>query len=382
MVGRDEVELIVTGDLIARIVVQTCRQSGLSVVHTELLDFGGDEIYFQEEPRLVGRTFGESLFAYEDSAIIGLRTADGRVLLNPPMDTRLGPGDKVIAVSEDDDTVRVSGKITDWDRCREQVGVDASAIREPKKLPPKPERTLILGWNQRGPTIVNELDRYVAPGSVLTVVADTPRAKEDLAGRCAGVRNLACYVQESDTTDRKILDGLDVASFDQTILLCYEGLDTQEADAKTLVTLLHLRDMGDKSGKHFRIVSEMLDVRNRELAEVTKADDFIVSNKLVSLMLSQVSENKELTAVFADLFDPEGSEVYIKPVENYVETGKPINFYTVVESARRRHEVALGYRILADAAKADKAYGVVTNPDKSNVVTFAPGDRIIVVAED
>ena len=39
----------------------------------------------------------------------------------------------------------------------------------------------------------------------------------------------------------------------------------------------------------------MLDVRNRELAEVTQADDFIVSDKLVSLMLAQVSENKDLT---------------------------------------------------------------------------------------
>ena len=46
MVGRDEAQLVLAGDLIARITAQTCRQSGLSVVYTELLDFGGDEIYF------------------------------------------------------------------------------------------------------------------------------------------------------------------------------------------------------------------------------------------------------------------------------------------------------------------------------------------------
>ncbi|HEX2645518.1 MAG TPA: hypothetical protein VHU81_21135, partial [Thermoanaerobaculia bacterium] len=54
LVGKDEVQIIVTSDLISRILVQTSRQSGLSVVYTELLDFGGDEIYFQEEPGLVG----------------------------------------------------------------------------------------------------------------------------------------------------------------------------------------------------------------------------------------------------------------------------------------------------------------------------------------
>ncbi|MCL5999103.1 MAG: potassium transporter TrkA, partial [Chloroflexi bacterium] len=70
MVGRDEAQLVLTGDLISRITVQTCRQSGLSVVYTELLDFGGDEIYFKHEPALAGKTFGEALLAYEDSALI------------------------------------------------------------------------------------------------------------------------------------------------------------------------------------------------------------------------------------------------------------------------------------------------------------------------
>src|SRR5215217_4663680 len=40
MVGGAEVELVPVDDLIACITAQTCRQSGLSVVYTDLLDFG------------------------------------------------------------------------------------------------------------------------------------------------------------------------------------------------------------------------------------------------------------------------------------------------------------------------------------------------------
>jgi hypothetical protein len=108
MVGRDEVQLVLAGELIARVTAQTCRQSGLSVAYTELLDFGGDEIYFKHEPSLAGRTFGDALFAYADSAVIGLRFADGRIQLNPPMDTPVGRDDRVIAISADDDTIRLS----------------------------------------------------------------------------------------------------------------------------------------------------------------------------------------------------------------------------------------------------------------------------------
>ena len=77
MVGKDQVELVLSGDVIARIAVQTCRQSGLSAIYTELLDFGGDEIYFHNVGALAGTTFGASLDAFEDAAVRGLRTAPG-----------------------------------------------------------------------------------------------------------------------------------------------------------------------------------------------------------------------------------------------------------------------------------------------------------------
>jgi len=98
--------------------------------------------------------------------------------------------------------------------------------------------------------------------------------------------------------------------------------------------------------------------------------------------MSQLSENGDLYDVFTDLFDPEGSEIYLKPVVDYVETGQPVNFYTVVEAARRRGEVAIGYRIVSEMHDASKGYGVRTNPKKSEEVTFAPADKVIVLAED
>ena len=44
----------------------------------------------------------------------------------------------------------------------------------------------------------------------------------------------------------------------------------------------------------------MLDDQNRQLAEFTKADGFIVSDRLISLLLAQISENSALTDVFGN----------------------------------------------------------------------------------
>jgi len=375
LVGRDEASLVQANDLIARITVQTCRQSGMSVVYTELLDFDGDEMYFQEEPSLVGKTFGDTILAYEDSAILGMQFADGRVKVNPPMDTPISAGDKLIAISEDDDKVRPSG--------RKEFGIDASLIREGAALTPAPERTLILGWNRRGCSIINELDSYVTPGSELLVIADIDTPQSEIARYCGGVKNHTIKFTEADTMDRATLDSIGLATYDHVIVLGYSDvMSPQQADAKTLITLLHLRNIEETTQQPLSIVSEMLDVRNRELAEVTQADDFIVSDKLISLLMSQVAENKDLHAVFEDLFDSDGSEIYLKPVSNYVAPGQPLNFYTVAEAARRRGEVAIGYRIVEHAHNNAEQYGVVVNPKKSEMIMFAADDKVIVVAED
>ncbi len=378
MVGREEVELVLGGDLVARITAQTCRQPGLSVVYNELLDFGGDEIYMTSEPSLTGRTFGQALSAYEDSAVIGL-AGEGTSKVNPPMDTIISAGDRIIAISADDDTVRVSDKPA--------PPLDEAAIVAIQRAPATPERTLILGWNERGAAIIRELDHYLAAGSEIAVVSGQAAAAPEVDDLRPVIVNAELDYHRGDTTDRQVLDALKVETYHHVIVLSDADLldpsdvERQRADARTLVTLLHLRDILRRTGNRFSMVSEMLDVRNRRLAEVTRADDFIVSDRLVSLYLTQLSENKALHAVFDDIFDAEGSEIYLRPAGEYVVTGRSVDFYTVVESARRRGEIAIGYRLRSRAADADKGYGVVVNPPKSRQLTFDADDLIIVVAE-
>ncbi len=386
LVGGDDATLILSGDLISRVMMHTCRQPGLSAVYTELLGYTGSEIYFRVEPSLVGRTYGEAILAYEDCSVAGLRKRGQPAHLNPPADAPIEPGDELILIAEDDSATR-AGTIA-------SAQIDLSALREPHIASPAPERFLILGWNVHGPTFLTELDRFVAPGSEALVVADLGNAEDDVAGVAGSLERLSVSAQAGDTTDPLALEALELGRFDHALVLCYSNqLGVQEADARTTVTLLHVREImrqmsGASAGEHqpasgagFNIVSQMLDLRNRELAEVTRADDFIVSDNLVSLILAQVAQDPGLADVFVDLLAVEGSEIYLEPASAYVQTGRPVNFYTVCEAARRRNETAIGYRLHALAGDATKSYGVVINPPKSKQVTFGSLDRIIVLAE-
>ncbi|MEL7144909.1 MAG: potassium transporter TrkA [Bacteroidota bacterium] len=376
MVGGDEVELILSDEIISRIMVQTSRQSGLSVVYQELMDFDGDEIYFTDEKKMVGKTFKEALFSYEESAVMGLQYADGSVEVNPPMDKVIRPGDRIIGITEDDDTL-----IPAEDDHHIKINKSALVLTDRDEV--DSEKILIIGWNDRAKHIIEELDYYVAEGSIVDVYSKFGDAIKIVDKLQDSLSNIDLEFEIMDTTDRESIEIMNMHEYDYIILLCYQNyLAIQEADAQTLITLLHVRNISERDNIKFNMVSEMLDIRNRQLADITSANDFIVSDKLVSLLMSQVSENKYLMRVFEDLFDADGSEIYIKPAREYVKIDTPVNFYTVLTSAAEKNQVAIGYRIMSQARNASEGYGVVVNPKKSDIITLTEEDTVIVLSED
>ncbi|MFC7762437.1 hypothetical protein ACFQY4_33675 [Catellatospora bangladeshensis] len=101
--------MVLDGDDIgARLIVQTARQSKLSVVYHDLFDFGGDEIYMTAEPALVGRPFAEALRAYQVCCPLGLLLADGKTVLNPPPGTVISPGDRIVLLARDDSMIKLA----------------------------------------------------------------------------------------------------------------------------------------------------------------------------------------------------------------------------------------------------------------------------------
>ncbi|MFE5536056.1 NAD-binding lipoprotein [Streptomyces sp. NPDC056492] len=368
-------------DVTARLIARTSRQPGLSLVHQELLDFEGDEFYTVREPALTGHPFGRLLLSYATSSVVGILPAEGGVELNPAQDRALGAGDRILLVTADDDTaVLADGPLP----------VDSEAITGPGASVPPPERYLLLGWNRRAPLIVDQLEACVPEGSELVVMAAGEEALRD-AGRCARSRagRMRITVHEGDITDPRDLDTLDVPSFDRAVVLGYddtEGADravpgAPTGDDRTLVTLLHLRALEEASGRELAVVTEMADDRNRLLAPAREGGDFVVGGRLISLLMTQIAENRHLADVFDALFSAEGDSLHLKPATHYVLPGREVTFATVVESGRRQGHCVLGYRLHREA-RHGPAYGVRVNPDKRERVLFGPQDSVIVLARE
>lgn len=352
--------------MISQIITQTCRQPGLSLVYAELLDFDGDELYIHHEPRLAGKTFAEALNWYETSCIVGLKYADGQLKLNPPMETVIAAGDSIIALSADDDTIVLRS---------EQAAIDGSQVARRTLRTPVSERILVLGWNERGRFIIRELDEYVVEGTEIVVVDHVDRS-EDVENIRKNVKRSRPSFRQSRTTSRSVLDELDVPSFNSVIVLADTTLDVQQADARTIMTLIHLRDI-TSAFPTVNIVTEMLDERNRSLASTDGINDFIISNTIVSLLLTQIAENQDLHAVFRDLFDAAGSELYLKPITEYISPTHQYTMATLVYAAAQCNEIAIGLK-----CKVNGEWAVRLNIPKSETLTFSNDDLVVVIAEN
>ena len=378
----DNITVIDTEDILAKIIVQTSRSTGLAAVYGHLIGFAGCEFYFAGGP-WNGVTFGQAGFHLPDGVPLGVRDSSGALHLRPSPELVLGDGDELILIAEDDSTIRFN---------KTYVCSPRSYPGSSEKLAKRIERQMIIGWNSKAATIIDQYTDYVLPGSNIDIVLPTIYSEGT-----AGLDEIqqahpqhAIRVLSANARNARELATLRPETYDNVIILNKSENDMEKVDSQTIMILLQLRALFQetalKSGTPVRtqIISEVMDSDNLELIAKTGANDFIISNQMISKIFAQVSQNPDVLRVYEQLFEEEGSEIYLKPVRLYFDTlpSEPLTFGDLMLAAQARDEICLGFRLKDRGASVEDHFGVVLNPPKDRAVRVSPGDHLIVLAED
>ncbi|MFF5787957.1 NAD-binding lipoprotein [Streptomyces sp. NPDC012693] len=361
--GPGAVVLDVDG-IAARILVQCVLEPGLSRVLEDLLDFAGAELHVHRVPGLGGRTFADLRAACAEACVVGLVRPDGSPLLNPPPRTVLGPDDAVVVLAEDETPPTWNETPPTWNvtpstrneipPTRNETSLTRNETPSTWKAPPAPplppsssakaataaairaapRRVLVLGWNRRGPEIVDGLAR---------------NGWEAVREETLPAPDPAHHVL--------VLGGPD---------------DHPDPDEHTLVTLLRLRAAEQEAGRRTPTVAELTDAHHRPLAPAGPHTDLVVGGWLVGLLMAQVSQTTELAAAFDELFSPAGNAVRLRPATDYVPEGTEAPFAALIEAAGRQGATALGYR------PGDSRIPLL-NPPKTGTRRWSHEDTLIVV---
>jgi hypothetical protein len=351
------------------------------MVYNELLSFDGAEMYFHGA-EWGGVLFQDLAYRFPDGVPMGVRSRRGEIALNPPGERALQPGDDVLILAEDDSSIEFVAK---------PVARPKDLVLPGRRLERAIERELVIGWNHKAPIILREFADYVTAGSqVHILLKETPDAvRAEIEALAAELETVEVRLLDADCSNREQLVQRQPFSYDNIILLAGDvggAVDAGQLDSRNIVTLLLLRSIAAEQaeqGRRTKIITELLDSQNHPLVARAGVKDVVISNRLVSMLIAQISQSRAIKRVYDDIFQEDGSEIYLKPASLYFsQFPAAATFADLIGIARKRNEVCIGFKAKAFEAAEPRRNGVVLNPKKDARVALQGDDCLIVLAED
>lgn len=378
-------------NFIMRLLAQSLKEPGLSKVYSELLTFEGKEIYFWPQENqldlfnqhIVGRSFSEVVFEFENSSLIGVvnnyLSLDGNaqtdaVKLLPDLNYVIQSSDRLILIAEDDSTIGGSVGKT---KLTNLISKDLS--EQTYKYNAK--HITIVGWHNWGDILLSELQMQLPAGSQIELIYNSELSDGPDETLINSLTNLNISIQIQNSLKREGFNTINWSKTDSILLLGYrDKLNLQQADAYTLLTFTHIKYIRDSQKRNINICCEILDSKNGELIEGTRDDEFVASDELVAKYLIQLSENKYLKAVYTDLLDESGSELFLRPALSYVSEGHTITFGELVNIGLSRNEIVVGLQLKTSAH--NHKINSILSPSKFTSFELKEFDKVIVLANN
>lgn len=379
----DHVITVNTSDILAKLLVQTSRSVGLSTVYNEILSFDGCEMYFYDAD-WGGCSFGEIGYRFPDGVPIGIRSDDGSITLNPDAGQALQPSDEILIVADDDSTIELLDA---------PVAAPVMHALSGERQEQRVERELMIGWSFKSAAIIREFADYIVEGSQIHVLLKHPTSEQvaDIKALDKEIPSIDVSLLEKDCLSIEDLMSVKPFEYDNIIILAGNAVDDTEVDAarvdsENIVALLLLRRIFSQYAEesaNTKLITEILDSQNDALVAKAGVQDVIISNRLVSMIMAQISESADIERVYDDIFQEDGSEIYLKPVSLYFETLPPeATFADMMAIAQQRGEICIGVKTMAYENDKSRNNGIQLIPEKTAVFNLQPDDKLVVLAED
>jgi len=366
----------------SRIIAQCCRQTGLSVVYNDLLDFDGEEIYFfkiniDNNPKhkiFLEESFQDISVILNNAILIGVFT-NNECLIQPDNKYLFKDGDELILIQNDDDEPKIM----------EDLIYHEHLVNLSENLNETVKNILIINWNEDTPYLLKDLNIYLPSESNVDIIINSDRLSKLDINKLKEKNKLIGEFIKEDNLSQEVLRNLNLEQYDSIVLLSDNIVPdialSNASDAKSIITLLQLRIILKELNKsEIPIISQIQNPTSKDLIENEANYDIIVSNKLVGNYTCQLAENSRLKLVFDEILQPEGSEFYMRDVRQYIKLNEKINFYTLCKAATKRNEIVIGYKIKKEESLPN--HGIYINPLKSEELVFHDGDQIIVLSEN
>lgn len=342
---------------------QTTLQKGLSTVYEEIFSFRGSEIYFKPANNFVDLEIQNAIINIYNASIIGIYR-NKKTYINPDKNFIIENGDELICIMEDDSDLKVKN-------LHSNLKLKPNFKLE-NLLEFNFDSLLIIGWNQMGFSIVEELTKYISKKTHISIYTDN-NINDDLKSLNPSLINF--LIVDKKVYGNETLGEIDFNKFSKILLLSDDRYNDEEADTITISTLLTIKNSIKQLLEPPKITIQIKIDKNKELIQEDDLLEFVVSDSLIGGIMSQVSENPKVYDTINELLNEWGNEIYFLDLNKLAEDIFPLSIIDAFKICNNLNSSMIGYKISA-------TQDIVINPMKTNDFKLSINDQLILIGDN
>ena len=322
------IHVIYKYEILYKLIAQSIIYTGLSNVYEDLFSNDGNIFCIENEHHYEDYSFKDAALKYLDKGMIllGITKEDRSQLLIPNYDYVIKKENRLVFLSRNDND----------DSVKEYPNIKPSIIKYKNNI-------LLICEEKRYVEIIKEISEYIENHSITMLSYDSIKSE----------RNKYKF----------ILEKLKKENTTKIVLISEDNI----TDVKSINVLLIIRQIIRKENLNIAILSLLNSIQKRNLIYSDDVRDFIVSGKLIGMLMAQASLSSNILYIFCGLLSKNGKDIIMSPYADYFNESK--SFKDVYLYFIQKKTILIGVKRYNDVILNPNYDTMLDNKDEIIIIT-------------
>ena len=322
------IHVIYKYEILYKLIAQSIIYTGLSNVYEDLFSNDGNIFCIENEHHYEDYSFKDAALKYLDKGMIllGITKEDRSQLLIPNYDYVIKKENRLVFLSRNDND----------DSVKEYSNIKPSIIKYKNNI-------LLICEEKRYVEIIKEISEYIENHSITMLSYDSIKSE----------RNKYKF----------ILEKLKKENTTKIVLISEDNI----TDVKSINVLLIIRQIIRKENLNIAILSLLNSIQKRNLIYSDDIRDFIVSGKLIGMLMAQASLSSNILYIFCGLLSKNGKDIIMSPYADYFNESK--SFKDVYLYFIQKKTILIGVKRYNDVILNPNYDTMLDNKDEIIIIT-------------
>ena len=322
------IHVIYKYEILYKLIAQSIIYTGLSNVYEDLFSNDGNVFYIETDHDFNDFKFEDAALKYLDRGMIllGITKEDRSQLLIPNYDYLLKKENRLVILSRNNND----------DNIKEYPDIKPSIIKYKNNI-------LLICEENRYDEIIKEISEYMENHNTSMISYNLIKSQKNK------YKFMREKLREENTT--------------KIVLISEDNL----TDVKSINILLIIRQIIRKENLNIAILSLLNSMQKRNSIRSDDVRDFIVSGKLIGMLMAQASISSNILYIFYGLLSKNGKDIIMSPYSDYFNESK--SFKDVYLYLLRKKVIIIGVKRYNDVIINPNNDCMLDNKDEIIIIT-------------